>query len=125
MWALSLFPSVYARARARKCARVWVRGGRFYFTRIIIPLEDRAPIPPLAEPSRAMPRRISRARAYLWMDSLLTFGRVSLSRFGSLVVLTALPPLRSVLTRRRRVLYAMFDRLKRHEGEQGLVYLVF
>lgn len=100
--SLSFFWSVHL------CARV--RGGRFYFTRIIILLEDRG-----ADSSsrRAEPRGEPRERrAYLWMDSLSTFGRVSrsvllrFSLFLSFSLIASLFPLvlivACVLTRRIR-----------------------
>lgn len=77
----------FALRRTRAHLRVW--GGRFYFTRIIIPLEDRAPI-------RAEAKLAS--CAYLWMDSLLTFGKVP--SFGSLSPLVVLSLAFRVLTHR-------------------------
>lgn len=48
---------------ARACVRVGEGGGRFYFTRIIIPLEDRAPIPPRRGESRAL--SVNRTRLFM------------------------------------------------------------
>lgn len=117
MWVLSL-PSL-------SFAMCVCEAGWFYFTRIIIPLEDRAPIPPLS-PSRKSereeePRRTSRVRAYLWMDSLLTFGRVSPSRSArrpsvpSFAVGVSLD--RSDVE--ELAVYTMFSHLKRHRKRES------
>jgi len=108
------------RTRARTYVCVWVRGGWFYFTRIIIPLEDRAPIPS-SRRVESEPRRISASRR-LFMDGFSFNFRQSIS----FVVLTdlhqILPPDEEVSLRGTScVLYATFDRLKRHGGKQGLL----
>lgn len=93
-----------------------MRGGRFYFTRIIILLEDRAPIPPLAESSRGESRE-----PRLFMDGFSFNFRQGISRSAALVVLTTASslPLKCPYAPAavKRVLYAMFDRLKRHGRE--------
>lgn len=63
LWGYYVGTLYGARRRARACVRVGEGGGWFYFTRIIIPLEDRAPIPPRQGELRAL--SVNRTRLFM------------------------------------------------------------
>lgn len=63
LWGYYVGTLYGARRRARACVRVGEGGGWFYFTRIIIPLEDRAPIPLRQGELRAL--SVNRTRLFM------------------------------------------------------------
>jgi len=102
-YSLSLPLPLSVRVFARARARAPVRGGRFYFTRIIIPLEDRGADSSFSR--RAEPRReASLAREpRLFMDGFSFNFRQALVRFfPSLSLIPFVGPYRPAFLRTAR-----------------------